>query len=245
MVLLPRFCWKYARAAARAPALAGTGVGASTSGAIRAGEAVWAGTGCLGRCRSREVRNAPGRSMRSGQDHPYARMWALSAVAMSLADHASRSRPDRVSASQIWPGCTCENPMQREMTPAASFWMARGRGALRRARRGGRFFVGVDICVRAGALGELVPTGLIRLPLRGGGRSQTGDLSTGTLRLTKCHIEGRRKTAGACAAPVPRRISIANPASARSRRTVVTVRGEQPAARAAAALVIAQCRPLP
>ncbi|WP_172975580.1 hypothetical protein [Mycobacterium avium] len=47
-----------------------------------------------------------------------------------------------------------------------------------------------------------------------------------------------------CADPAPRRISIAKPASASSRRTVVTVRAEQPAAAAATALVTAQCRPL-
>ncbi|WP_176562243.1 hypothetical protein [Mycolicibacterium palauense] len=64
------------------------------------------------------------------------------------------------------------------------------------------------------------------------------------MRLTRCHTEGFRRSIGARADPVPRRISTANPASASSRRTVVTVRGEQPAAAAAAALVTAQCRPL-
>ncbi|QIV79768.1 hypothetical protein [Mycolicibacterium frederiksbergense] len=44
--------------------------------------------------------------------------------------------------------------------------------------------------------------------------------------------------------PVPRRISTANAASARTERTVVTVRGLQLAARAMRALVTAQWRPL-
>lgn len=58
-------------------------------------------------------------------------------------------------------------------------------------------------------------------------------------------MEGRRRLAGALNEPVPRRISTARPACDSTWRTVVTVRAEQLAAVAVAALVTAQCRPVP
>lgn len=191
--------------------------------------------------------------MRFGQDHPRWRISALSAAVICWAVQASRSRPDRVSASQMCPMCPRVRPPQSPLRPyslpassSASFCTCRARGAKRRARCAGRFEEEIRDCgARLRVLGEFLPTGVTRLSLRDGGRSQTAGLSTGSLRLTRCQTEGRRRSIGAWADPVPRRISTANPASASSRRTVVTVRAEQPAAAATAALVTAQCRPLP
>lgn len=65
-----------------------------------------------------------------GQDHPRARMSALSAVVIWRAVQASRSSADRVSASQMWPGWTLSRPTHSAMTPAASFWVCSGRGVV-------------------------------------------------------------------------------------------------------------------
>ena len=121
---------KYAIAAARVVALAGGGAGVSA-----AGVGFSRGVGASGRGgsrRSREARNAPGRSMWFGHDQPVSCMSALSASKIWGAVQAVRSRPDRIKASQIWPGCTASSPMLPAMTAAANCCSLSGRGAWRR-----------------------------------------------------------------------------------------------------------------
>ena len=86
-------------------------------------------SGRTGSRRSRVVRNAPGRSIRSGHDQPRARMSALSAAVIPRAVQASRSRPERARASQMCPVCTAPRPWQLATTPAASCCSCSGLGA--------------------------------------------------------------------------------------------------------------------
>ena len=144
---------KYAIAVARVVALAGGGAGVSV-----AGVGFSRGVGASGRGgsrRSREARNAPGRSMWFGHDQPVSCMSALSAAKIWGAVQAVRSRPDRIKASQIWPGCTALSPMLPAITAAASCCSLSGRGAWRRWLFGfEEFFDGG----RVRTLGDLFPT---------------------------------------------------------------------------------------
>lgn len=96
---------------------------------------------------------------------------------------------------------------------------------------------------RSASPGCVEPRGTDPDTLRERGRSQKAALSTGLRRDVRCHTEGRRWWTGVVADPVPRRTSTAKAASARTARTVVTLRGLQPAAMATRELVTAQWRP--
>jgi transcriptional regulator with XRE-family HTH domain len=87
-----------------------------------------------GKRRSRDARKAPGRAIRSGHAQQVARMSALRASVSERAVHASRSSPELVSASQIWPGCTVPRPTLRATNPAARRCSDSGRGGLGGAR---------------------------------------------------------------------------------------------------------------
>jgi hypothetical protein len=93
--------------------------------------------------------------MRFGHDQPVSRMSAFSAAKICGAVQAVRSRPDRIKASQMWPGCTASSPMQPATTAAAVCCSLSGRGARCRGLLGfEEFFDGG----RVRTLGDLFPT---------------------------------------------------------------------------------------
>lgn len=105
--------------------------------------------------RRRLARNAPGRSMRSGHDHPRARMSAFNASMIVRTGDVCGSMPAVVIASHTAPMWPRWRPCERATSSAARRCTASGRGVARQHRREWRFFV-ENSCSGAhpGALGE-------------------------------------------------------------------------------------------
>lgn len=119
--------------------------------------ATWAVTGAVGvipaavSLRSRPTRNAPGRSMWSGQDQWLCWASRSSARCSCWAVHWPGSTAAAVIASQTDPMCPWCNPIPRATSCPASFWTANGRGELRCWRRR---FGEADAAAHVCALGE-------------------------------------------------------------------------------------------